>query len=86
MVDSIRVGRVIIEHSPFGSEEESSDQGEPDLRAHVSTGGMAGRHPFSWPPSAGPTIAEDVEDLSIGGRTSEGGHRSDRSGVPARPP
>ena len=51
-----------------------------------TTGGMAGRHPFSWPPSAAPTIAEDVKDLSIGGRRSEGSHRSDRSGVPARPP
>ena len=41
MVDSIRVGGVIIEHSPFGSEQESSDQGEPDVRIHVSTGGIS---------------------------------------------
>ena len=40
MVVSIRVGGLIIEHSPFGSEQESSDQGEPDLRVHVSTGGI----------------------------------------------
>ena len=33
-----------------------------------------------------PSRAKDVKDLSIGGRRSEGGHRSDRSGVPARPP
>ena len=41
MVDSLRVGGVIIEHSPFGSEEESSEQGEPDLRVHVSSGGIS---------------------------------------------
>ena len=41
MVVSIRVGGLIIEHSPFGSEQESSDQGEPDLRVHVSTGGIS---------------------------------------------
>ena len=41
MVDSIRVGGVIIEHSPFGSEQESSDQGDLDLRVHVSTGGIS---------------------------------------------